>query len=161
VSNTFDKESGRGAGKRAPKVLILGANGQIARVATELFLAHTNAHLTLYLRKAKRLKLPGNADRVRIIEGNVLDQKQLESVMTGQDVVYGNLAGQLEQQAECIVQAMNKAGVKRLIFISSMGIYGEVPGERHGSIFDPYRISGKRYRSLRPRLHNSAARLAR
>jgi hypothetical protein len=31
--------------------------------------------------------------------------------------------------------------VKRLIFISSMGIYDEVPGERYRSILDPYRDS--------------------
>jgi uncharacterized protein YbjT (DUF2867 family) len=31
--------------------------------------------------------------------------------------------------------------VKRLIFISSMGIYGEVPGALYGSVLDPYRDS--------------------
>jgi len=34
-------------------VLILGANGQIAREATRLFLEQTDARLTLYLRNAK------------------------------------------------------------------------------------------------------------
>ncbi|NDQ56136.1 MAG: NAD(P)H-binding protein [Acidipila sp.] len=152
-----DQEPRCSLSKAAPKVLILGAHGQIARVATDLFLEHTDARLTLYLRKAKRLKLPGHADRVRIIEGDVLDSKMLESALAGQDVVYANLAGQLEQQARCIVQAMNKTGVKRLIFISSMGIYDEVPGERHGSILDPYRkaasvieASGLAYSILRP-----------
>jgi hypothetical protein len=38
-------------------VLILGANVQIARVAIDLFLKQTDARLTLYLRKAMRLKL--------------------------------------------------------------------------------------------------------
>ena len=38
-----------------------------------------------------------------------------------------------------IVQAMNATGLKRLILISSMGIYDEIPGERHGSILEPYR----------------------
>ena len=32
------------------KVLILGANGQIARVATALFLKHPDVYLTLFLR---------------------------------------------------------------------------------------------------------------
>ena len=59
--------------------------------------------------------------------------------MAGQDVVYANLAGQLEQQAWCIVTAMEATGPKRLIFIRSMGVYDEVPGERTGSILDPYR----------------------
>jgi uncharacterized protein YbjT (DUF2867 family) len=120
-------------------ILILGANGQIARVATELFLEQTDARLTLYLRNARRLKISGHADRARVVEGDVLDNKTLEMAMAGQDVVYANLAGDLEQQARCIVKTMQKVGIKRLIFISSMGIYDEIPGERHGSILDPYR----------------------
>ena len=74
-------------------ILILGAHGQIARVATDLFLKHTDARLTLYLRNARRLKLSGHADRVRVVEGDVLDTKTLEAAMAGQDVVYANLAG--------------------------------------------------------------------
>jgi len=138
-------------------ILILGAHGQIARVATDLFLKHTDARLTLYLRNARRLKFSSHADRVRVVEGDVLDSKALESAMVGQDVVYANLAGQLEQQARCIVAAMKKTGLKRLIFISSMGIYDEIPGERHGSILEPYcksarivEASGLDYTILRP-----------
>ncbi len=119
------------------RILVLGANGEIARFATDLFLKTTDAHLTLFLRHAKRLKSLG--DRVRIVEGDVLDPKALDAVMNGQDVVYANLAGSLEQQARNIVAAMERAGVKRLIFISTMGVYNEVPGESHGSVLDPYR----------------------
>jgi hypothetical protein len=39
-------------------ILILGAHGQIAHVATDLFLKRTDARLTLYMRYAQRLKLP-------------------------------------------------------------------------------------------------------
>jgi uncharacterized protein YbjT (DUF2867 family) len=138
-------------------ILILGANGGIARVATSLFLARKDARLTLYLRDARRLKLSAHADRVRVVESDVLNQKGLGDAMAGQDVVYANLAGELEQQARCIVAAMRKTGVKRLIFISSMGIYDEVPGEHHGAILDPYRkstslieASGLDYTIIRP-----------
>lgn len=124
---------------RMPNILILGANGQIARVATNLFLERTDARLTLYLRNARRLKLSGHSDRMRVVEGDVLDSKTLEAAMAGQNVVYANLAGELEQQARCIAKSMQKVGIKRLIFISSMGIYDEVPGEQYGSILDPYR----------------------
>jgi len=58
--------------------------------------------------------------------------------MVGQDVLYANLAGRLEEQARLIVQTMDKLGVKRLIFISSMGIYDEVPGQSYHSALDPY-----------------------
>ena len=138
-------------------ILILGAHGQIARVATDLLLQHSDMRLTLYLRNAWRLKLSGHASRVRVVEGDVLDTKALEAAMAGQDVVYANLAGQLEQQARCIVKAMEKTGLKRLIFISSMGIYDEIPGEHHGSILEPYcksasiiEASGLDYTILRP-----------
>lgn len=121
-------------------VLILGANGGIARLAIDLFLDKTDAKLTLYLRNSRRLRNM-NSDRVHVIEGDVLDLEKLKEVMAGQDVVYANLSGDLERYAENIVEAMEATNVKRLIFISSMGIYDEVPGEKYGSILNPYRKS--------------------
>ena len=122
------------------KILILGANGQLARNTTRVFLRDTDAKLTLYLRRADRL---GKFDqsRVTIVEGDVLDLARLQSAMKGQDVVFASLTGEMKKQAEHTVEAMHATGVRRLIFISSMGIYGEVPGERYKSVLDPYRDS--------------------
>lgn len=138
------------------KVLILGAGGQIARVATDLFLKTTDAHLALYLRKAKRLGAR-EPDRFRVIEGDVMDLPTLTAAMAGQDVVYANLDGPLEKLARNIVAAMKETGVCRVIFVSSMGIYNEIPGERYRSILDPYRdgaavieASGLDYTIIRP-----------
>ena len=61
--------------------------------------------------------------------------------MRGQDVVYANLAGDMARQARAIIGAMHAVGLKRLIFVSSMGIYGEVAGETYRSVLDPYRDS--------------------
>jgi hypothetical protein len=36
-----------------PNILILGAHGHIARVATDLFLKQTGSRLTLYLRSGR------------------------------------------------------------------------------------------------------------
>ncbi len=121
-------------------VLILGANGGLARHTTQVFLDTTDAALTLYLRRASRLKNP-DPSRVKIVEGDVLDLATLKAAMRGQDVVYANLSGDMAGQARTIVEAMGAAGLKRLIFISSMGIYGEVPGEAYRRILDPYRDS--------------------
>ena len=121
-------------------VLILGANGQLARNTTQAFLRDTDAKLTLYLRRAGRLKNPDPA-RVRIVEGDVLERPALEPALKGQDVVYANLAGAMAQQARTIVDAMQATGLRRLIFISSMGIYSEVPGEKYRRVLDPYRDS--------------------
>jgi len=122
------------------RVLILGANGQLARHTTGVFLRTTQVRLTLYLRRASRLENPDPA-RVRIVDGDVLDTQALTAAMKDQDVVYANLAGAMKRQARSIVDAMHAAGVKRLIYISSMGIYGEVPGEKYRSVLDPYRDS--------------------
>ncbi|WP_339324870.1 SDR family oxidoreductase [Paenibacillus sp. FSL W8-0194] len=129
-------------------VLILRAGGQIAHQAIDLFLSGTDAQLTLYLRNSNRLQSYAS-DRVRIIEGDVLDRPTLEAAMAGQDAVYANLSGDdLEEQARTIVDAMGAAGVKRLIFITSLGIYDEVAGEfgkwnnrTIGEYLGPYRKS--------------------
>ena len=122
------------------RILILGANGQLARNTLLVFLQQENVELTLYLRRAQRLSNPDTA-RVSIVEGDVLDQAALKAAMQGQDVVYANLTGDMAAQARSIIAAMQSTGLKRLIFISSMGIYSEVPGERYQSVLDPYRGS--------------------
>ena len=137
-------------------ILILGANGQLARNATRFFLDHTDARLTLLLRRASRLPNPDQS-RATVIEGDASDRDALIAAMAGQDAVYANLAGDMATQARAIVDAMRAKGLRRLIFISSMGIYGEVPGEKYRSVLDPYRdsaavveASGLDYTVLRP-----------
>jgi uncharacterized protein YbjT (DUF2867 family) len=109
-------------------VLVLGAGGQIARWVIEMLAEDKQMHLTLYLRHKRKLdaKAPSNAT---VVEGDVLDRKALDSAMKGQDIVYANLTGDdLDQQAKSIIASMKDAGVKRLIFIASLGIYNEVQG---------------------------------
>ncbi len=46
------------------------------------------------------------------------------------DAVYANLAGDnIREQAEAVVKAMQASGVQRLVWISTLGIYDEVPGK--------------------------------
>lgn len=147
-------------------VLILGAGGQIAQVASNLFLDTTDVHLTLYLRNAKRLR-GFDGERVRVVEGDVLDLPTLTAAMIGQDVVYVNLDGPLKKLAQNIVAAMKETGVRRVIFVSSMGIYEEVPGEPYRSVLDPYRdgaavieASGLDYTIIRPAWLNNRDEIA-
>lgn len=125
------------------KILILGANGQIAREAIKQFLDEKDFELTLYLRKTKRLNYLENNSRIYITQGDVLDSNTLDNAMQGQDIVYANLNGNLKEHTKSIVKSMKKANIKRLIFVSSMGIYDEVPGQEYKSILDPYRDSVK------------------
>lgn len=121
-------------------LLILGANGSLAKVVTRYLLDNTDAKLTLFLRNSYRLNNI-NPERIQIIDGDVMDLQALKYAMEGQDVVYANLSGDMKAQAENIIHAMHQTGLKRLIYISSMGIYGEVAGEKYRSILNPYRDS--------------------
>ncbi|SCT05082.1 NADH-flavin reductase [Staphylococcus caeli] len=44
------------------------------------------------------------------------------------DIVFAALSGDLAEAARTTVDAMQKNNVKRLIFVTSLGIYNEVPG---------------------------------
>ncbi len=111
------------------KVLILGANGHVARHAIDLFLNETDAQLTLYLRNSGRLNIVDPA-RERVIEGDVNDFARLKEAMAGQDVVNANLGGSdIVQKTQNMIEAMNAMNVKRGIFINILGIYDEVPGK--------------------------------
>lgn len=105
------------------KVLLLGASGQIARYAIPM-LAEQGAELTLFARNTARVQAPAGA---RLIQGDVLDAQALEAALEGQDIVYANLAGEISAQAQALVTAMQKTGVKKLIFVLSLGIYQELP----------------------------------
>ncbi|WP_125980489.1 NAD(P)H-binding protein [Loigolactobacillus iwatensis] len=110
------------------KILILGAHGQIAQLVRQRLLAETDAQLTLYLRNAKRMQ-GLDSKRETLIEGDVNDTAKLTQAMANQDIIYANLGGQFEPMAKSIVAAMTKTGVKRLIYVTGLGLYHEVPGE--------------------------------
>ena len=110
------------------KVLILGAHGKIVQLTRAQLLAKTDAQLVLFLRKANRLTIQ-DQQREQLVEGDASQQADLVQAMKGVTVVYANLAGaNIEAQAKTVVSAMKAAGVKRLIWISTLGIYDEVPG---------------------------------
>lgn len=110
-------------------LLILGANGRIARlVRKDLLAGEADTHLTEYLRKADRLPVL-DPSKETIIEGDVNDYPRLLQAMQGQTMVLADLGGRFEPMAEKTVRAMDQAGVKRLIWITGLGLYHEVPGE--------------------------------
>ena len=122
------------------KVLLLGAGGSVAQNLIPLLLQNGDMRLTLFARRPAQLKQWREHPQVRIIEGDVLDAPTLVVAMQGQNAVYAGLSGPLEAMAAAVIAAMQSAAVKRLVWISSMGIYGET-GEDHGAVLEPYRRS--------------------
>lgn len=131
-------------------ILIIGASGNIASLVTEMLLAKEETQLTLLVRNKKRLS---NYSKARIIEGSAMDYAKVKIAVSGQDIVYVNLAGDLETMSKNIVYAMKEENVNRVIFISSIGIY-DTPLK---AVLKPYRkaadifeSSGLDYTILRP-----------
>jgi uncharacterized protein YbjT (DUF2867 family) len=139
-------------------VIILGASGNIAKHVIDILVKKDDIHLTLFLRNKNRLRNK-DVSKCRIIEGNVLNYDELKEAMIGQNIVYPNLAGDLEAMATKIVKAMKETGLKRIIAIRSIGIY-DTPLR---PVLKPYRkladvmeASGLDYTILRPTWFTSA-----
>jgi uncharacterized protein YbjT (DUF2867 family) len=115
-------------------VIIIGASGGLAGYVVEELQKQQDVQLTLFVRNKNRLRHK-NIPTAKIVEGDALHYEQLRTAMEGQDIVYVNLAGDLEAMAKNIVKAMEETGVKRIIAISSIGIY-ETPLR---PVLKPYR----------------------
>lgn len=107
------------------KGLIIGATGSIGRAVRKMLLAKTDVQLTLYSRRANRLKLVDG--RETAVAGSATDDAQLDQVISGQDFVFVALSGDMANFAAHIIASMNRVNVHRLIFITTMGIYQEIP----------------------------------
>lgn len=114
------------------KVLILGANGQIARIVEERLLNEdSDIELTLFLRNASRLSNLKDNNRVTIIDGDVENFDQVNAAMKGQDIVYVSMVDHDSDNkiTKNVIEAMKNNNVKRVISSNILGIYDEVPGE--------------------------------
>jgi uncharacterized protein YbjT (DUF2867 family) len=131
------------------KVIIIGASGSLASFVIE---AIKNAEVTLFVRNKSRLSSKIAKDH-KVIEGDAMKYESVKNAIIGHDIVYVNLAGNLEVMGKNIVNAMKETRVKRIIAISSIGIY-EKPLK---SVLVPYKAladvvesSGLDYTILRP-----------
>lgn len=134
------------------KVLIIGATGSLARYVIDTVNKFDDVELTLFARNKNSL-INYAATGNNIIQGDAMNYNDVKNAIAGQDIVYINLAGNLEAMGKNIVKAMKEAAVKRVIAICSIGIY-ETPLK---SVLLPYRkladvieSSGLDYTILRP-----------
>lgn len=110
-------------------VLILGASGRIAHFAIQFLLNDTSDHLTLFTRHHGQFTDLA-PQRISVINGDTLNPADLDHAMQNIDIVYANLSNpEIKKQAQNIVTAMDRHQITTLIWISSIGIYDEVPGK--------------------------------
>ena len=144
-------------------ILIIGATGTLGTATTQTVLNETDNHLTLFARSANRINVL-DPQRETVISGDVLNDHDLDKALVGQDAVFAALSGDLAAYAKQIVAAMDRNNISRLVFISSMGIYNEIPASggtsgnlENNPILQSYRdaadiveASGLNYTVVRP-----------
>lgn len=137
--------------KNMKKVIVVGAGGSLAKYVIEDLQSVPDIQLTLLARNKRSIQ--NDLSKSIVIVADVMDFEQLKSAISGQDIVYVNLAGNLEAMTNNIIMAMKETGVKRIIAISSIGIY-DLPLK---PVLVPYRrladlieASGLDYTILRP-----------
>lgn len=104
------------------KVIVFGATGSLGCYVVDALKSLNNVSITLFVRNKSKLT-PNHAGH-RVIEGDVADYESVVKAVRGHDIVYFGLSGDLDSLSANVVNAMKETGVKRIIAISSMGIYG-------------------------------------
>lgn len=116
------------------ELLILAANGQIARIVIDRILkeaAFKDVALTLGLRNSQRLASLQDNDRVRVIETDLEDAQSISAAIAGQDMVFVAVVDHDADNAMTnnVIAGMKTQHVDRVIFTNILGLYNEVPGE--------------------------------
>ena len=118
------------------KVVVFGAAGHTGKYITEKMKSEKDIELSVFVRNPEKF---GNMDLtdVNIIKGDALNADDVVRAMEGQEVMLCSLEGDVLAMAKNIVSALEKTSVKRIIWITGMGIHHEITGER-GAMLDMY-----------------------
>ena len=108
------------------KIVIFGANGKTGALLTEHALAKGH-HVTAYIRRTG--SLVQQHPNLKVITGNLDDIARLKEAIAGSDAVLSTLGGSsltkhspgIIAGIDHIISNMEQEGVKRLIYLSSMG----------------------------------------
>lgn len=108
------------------KMLLIGASGSIGEIVAPEVLKNTDKDIILAGRHPRYITVT-DPDREEVMKLDVTNDAELANALKDVDFVFASLAGRMDSYAEHLVKAMDKAGVKRLVFITTMGIYQEIP----------------------------------
>ena len=110
------------------KVIVFGATGTIGKHVVQQALQQGH-QVSAYCRDAQKLEKTKTHNRLRIIEGDVLDAKMVQEAMKGQDIVCIVLGSGKSRKSTVrsigtknIIKAMKAQNVQRLICQTTLGI---------------------------------------
>ena len=111
------------------KVVVFGAAGHTGKYITRKMQSMQDVELTVFVRNPAKF---GDMDLagVQIVQGDALNAEDVKKAMDGQDILLCSLEGDVLTMAKNIVSALAQISVKRIIWITGMGIHHEITGAR-------------------------------
>ena len=109
------------------KVVVFGAAGHTGKYITRKMQSMQDVELTVFVRnpaKFKGMDMTGTT----IVQGDALNAADVKKAMDGQDVLLCSLEGDVLTMAKNIAAALAETSVKRIIWITGMGIHHEIGG---------------------------------
>jgi uncharacterized protein YbjT (DUF2867 family) len=121
-----------GTGEDGMQLVVFGATGGTGRELVKQALGHGHS-VRAFVRDPDRLKVIHH--RLEVVTGDVQDAKRVAAAVAGQDAVLCALGVYerkpntvLSDAVRTLVGAMDAQGVRRLLFVSSLGV-GETKGQ--------------------------------
>lgn len=111
------------------KVVIFGAAGHTGKYITKKMKSEKDIELSVFVRNPAKFENMDLTD-VNVIQGDALNAEDVEKAMQGQEILLCSLEGDVLTMAKNIVSALEKTSVKRIIWITGMGIHHEIKGAR-------------------------------
>lgn len=111
------------------KIVIFGATGHTGKYIVRKFSKTENMEISVFVRNSDKFETM-NLDRIRVIQGDAMNYSDVENATNNQEVILASLEGDVLSMAKNIVTAARKNGVKRIIWITGMGIHHEIKGLR-------------------------------
>lgn len=109
------------------KVVIFGAAGHTGKYLTRKMQKTEDVELTVFVRNLAKFA-DMDMTNVNILTGDALNAEDVRRAMAGQDVLLCFLEGDVLTMAKNIVAALAETSVKRIIWITGMGIHHEIKG---------------------------------
>lgn len=111
------------------KVVIFGAAGHTGKYITEKMKSEKDIELSVFVRNPAKFE-DMDMSGVNIIKGDALNADDVKNAMEGQEILLCSLDGDVLTMARNIVAALETTSVKRIIWITGMGIHHEIKGVR-------------------------------
>jgi UDP-glucose 4-epimerase len=128
------------------KIFVTGGAGFIGSNFVDHLLGGTDCNVTVYdnfsVGRREHLAKWSGSPKLSVIEGNVADRRRLAEAVAGHDAVFHFAANSDIARAadepnvdfangtaltESLLEAMRGSGVRRIVFTSGSGVYGDVP----------------------------------